>query len=274
MALAVAFAALASASAAPLRGTRVEDSFPSRAIAGHLPFSVYLPPGYTSGTRRYPVIYFLHGLPASVSAHRDIAYIGSALEAGQLQAIIISPQGARDGDTDPEYLDWGRGRNWETAVATELPRVVDSRYRTIALRAGRALIGVSAGGYGAAVIGLHHLDAFSVIESWSGYFHPTDPSGARPLPRGSDIEDAFASAHSFVSQLRIEFADDPTFLGFYVGDRDATFLAENERFARELSRAHVPFTFQVYRGGHTRSLWQGQATAWLALAVDHLAPAA
>ena len=270
---AVAAASLASTFSAPLRGTRVEDSFPSRALAGRLPFSVYLPPGYAGGTRRYPVLYFLHGLPASASAHRDIAYVGRALEARQLQAIVVSPQGARDGDPDPEYLDWGPGRNWESAISTELPRVVDSRYRTIPLRAGRALIGVSAGGYGAAVIGLHHLDAFSVIESWSGYFHPTGPSGAHPLPRGSDLEDALASAHSFVPQLRAEFADDPTFLGFYIGDRDVTFLAENERFARELSRAHVPFTFDVYRGDHSRSLWERQAPMWLALAVGNLAPA-
>ena len=274
VATAVAVAFLASASASTLRGRLVEDSFPSRAIAGRLQFSVYLPPGYAKGTRRYPVLYFLHGLPASASAHRDIAYLGRALEAGELQAIVISPQGARDRDPDPEYLDWGPGRNWETAVATELPRAVDSRYRTIAVRGGRAVLGVSAGGYGAAVIGLHHLDAFSVIESWSGYFHPTDPSGIHPLPRGSDLEDSFASAHTFVPQLRAEFADDPTFLGFYVGYRDATFLKENQRLARELSRAHVPFTFEVYRGGHSRSLWEAQAPAWLALALGHLAQAA
>ncbi len=273
-AAAVAVAALASASAATLRGTLVEDSFSSRAVAGRLGFSVYLPPGYAGGSRRYPVIYFLHGLPASTSAHRDIAYLGRALEAGQLPAIVVGVQGARDRDPDPEYLDWGPGRNWETAVSTELPRAMDSRYRTIASRAGRAVIGVSAGGYGAAVIGLHHLDAFSVIESWSGYFHPTDPSGAHPLPRGSNLEDAFASAHTFVPQLRAEFVDDPTFLGFYVGDRDATFLEENERLARELSRAKVPFTFEVYRGGHSRSLWEAQAPVWLALAVSHLAHAA
>jgi enterochelin esterase-like enzyme len=273
-ATAVAVAALTSASAATLRGTLVEDSFSSRAVAGRLRLTVYLPPGYVDGTRRYPVIYFLHGLPASASAHRDIAYVGRALEAGQLQAIVVSPQGARDGDPDPEYLDWGPGRNWETAVSAELPRVVDSRYRTIANRGGRALVGVSAGGYGATVIGLHHLGAFSVIESWSGYFHPTDPSGTQPLPRGSDLDDALASAHTFVPQLRTVLAQEPTFLGFYVGDRDTTFLAENERLARELSRAHVPFTFEVYRGGHSRSLWEGEALVWLTLAVGHLAQAA
>src|SRR5690349_8412002 len=35
------------------------------------------------------------------------------------------PQGARVGDRDPEYLNWGAGRNWETYVATEVPRYVD-----------------------------------------------------------------------------------------------------------------------------------------------------
>src|SRR5207253_5090865 len=50
--------------------------------------------------------------------------------------------------SDLEYLDWGPGRNWETAIARELPAYVDAHYRTVPGRAGRALIGVSAGGYG------------------------------------------------------------------------------------------------------------------------------
>jgi S-formylglutathione hydrolase FrmB len=43
-----------------------------------------------------------------------------------------------------EYLDWGTGRNWETAIAHELPRYVDARYRTIRDRRGRAFVGLSA----------------------------------------------------------------------------------------------------------------------------------
>ena len=57
---------------------------------------------------------------------------------------------------------------------------------------GRAIAGVSAGGYGAAVTGLNHLDRFSVIESWSGYFHPTDPTGTRALARGTARDRASA----------------------------------------------------------------------------------
>ena len=255
-----------------LRGLLAEDSFSSRAIAGRLRFSVYLPPGYADGASRYPVVYFLHGLPAAESAQRDIAYLGRALEQHQVAAIVIGAQGARAGDTDPEYLDWGPGRNWETAIATELPRVVDARYRTVADRTGRALVGVSAGGYGAVVIGLHHLETYSVVESWSGYFHPTDPSGAHPLPPGSTIDDTRADTHTLVPQLRGALSAQPTFLGFYVGDGDRMFRRENVQLARELSRAHVPFKFEMYSGGHSRSLWEAQAPRWLELAVARLSP--
>jgi dipeptidyl aminopeptidase/acylaminoacyl peptidase len=60
---AAALAALALA--AGVHGRTTEDSFHSRALGGTLPFTVYLPPGYATSSRRYPVIYFLHGLPAS-----------------------------------------------------------------------------------------------------------------------------------------------------------------------------------------------------------------
>ena len=109
----------------------------------------------------------------------------NALDGLGPQAILVVPQGARGGDTDPEYLDRGPGRKWATAIARELPRVIDARYRTIASRQGRALIGLSAGGYGAMHLALDHLAAFSVVESWSGYFHPTDPTGPQGLDLGS-----------------------------------------------------------------------------------------
>lgn len=260
--------------AARLAGSIVHDSYASAAVRGRLGFAVYLPPGYAAGSRRYPVVYFLHGLPASGTAFGDIAWVARAAEQAGLSVIVVGAQGARAGDTDPEYLDWGPGRRWETAVASELPRIVDARYRTIATRRGRAIVGFSAGGYGAAVAGLHHLDTFSAIESWSGYFRPTDPSGRTTLPRGSDLEDFLASAHSFVPTLRAAFTVSPTFFGFYVGSGDGRFRPENVALARELSRARVPFTFAIYPGGHTSALWQSQAAHWLALAAGHLEAAA
>jgi enterochelin esterase-like enzyme len=251
-------------------GTMHEDSYRSKALGGALPFNVYLPPGYADSGKRYPVIYFLHGLPASPYAYRTSGFLSRALESRGGRALIVSPRGARDGDSDPEYLDWGPGRNWETAIAEELPHYVDSHYRTIRNRKARALVGLSAGGYGATLLALHHLQTFSVIESWSGYFRPTDPTGKYDLDLGSEVANARARPHTFVNSLRAAFKKRPTFFAFYVGSNDTRFRADNEKLDAELTAAGVPHLFRVYPGAHEQSLWTAHASAWIGLAVDHM----
>ena len=265
----VACAVVATAGAGlEVRGTLLEGEFQSSALRGEVGFEINLPPGYAHSRKRYPVVYFLHGLPASSKSFRGAAAFAKALEAAGKPAILVGPQGARDSDSDPEYIDWGTGRNWETALGSELPRYIDAHYRTISGRRGRALVGLSAGGYGAALVALHRLSAFSVIESWSGYFHPTDPTGTKSLDLGSTAANRHASAHSLVGSLRRTFAKRPTFFAFYVGAQDSRFLAENVQLHREL-----PHVFEVYEGGHAQSLWLRHATPWLRLALDHLKPA-
>ena len=267
--LALALAALALALAP--QGQIRDDSYSSHALGGRLPFVVYLPPGYDpSSPRRYPVIYFLHGLPASPYAYRGIGFIASTLDALHRPAIVIAPRGARDGDSDPEYLDWGPGRNWETAISTELPRYVDAHYRTIRSRAGRALVGISAGGYGAVTLAFNHLDDFSVVESWSGYFRPTNPAGTAVLPHSPN-----QSAHALIATLGADERRRPTYFAFYVGGGDKRFVAENVQLDRELRAAKVRHVFRIYPGAHEYSVWQAHAPVWLGLALDHLAaPAA
>jgi S-formylglutathione hydrolase FrmB len=261
----VALLAAAGAAAALLRTTRdVDARIKSKALAGAVHARVILPPGYDAHpNRRYPVVYFLHGLPGTASSYQGNDWLIDAITSAG-QAILVMPQGARDSDSDPEYLDWGHGRNWETYISTEVPRYVDAHFRTIRTRAGRALIGISAGGYGATVIGLNHLGEFSVIESWSGYFHPTDPTGTQALKRGP-----LAIVHQLVPHLR----QDPrnTFVAFYVGRGDERFRDENVQLDRELTAAHVPHVFELYWGAHETSLWQRHAVPWLQLALQHLA---
>jgi enterochelin esterase-like enzyme len=249
----------------------VSASFRSQALGRRVPYAIYLPPGYATSKARYPVVYFLHGLPAPETAYAQLAWVSSSLAKLRRKAILVIPQGAAADAPDPEYHDWGPGKDWETAIAVELTAAVDARYRTIASRRGRAIVGLSAGGYGAAIIGLHHPAEYAVVESWSGYFRPTDPTGVTTLELGSKAADDDASVHALVSKLARQFAAHPTFLGFYVGAQDPTFVADNVKLDRELTAARVPHAFAVYRGGHTASLWQAHATHWLGLALDRLA---
>jgi putative tributyrin esterase len=247
-------------------------SLPSKALGGHLSFAVYTPPGYATSGRRYPVVYFLHGLPATAGTYRSTAaFVARHLGAIDAQAIAVVPQGARAGDADPEYFDWGPGRNWETAIATELPRYVDGRYRTIADRRGRAIVGLSAGGYGAAIIGLHHPQEYSVIESWSGYFVARDLEGDAALDLGSDSRNVRGSAYAVVSALHGVFGRLPTYLAFYVGRQDGLFYPDDHVYDEVLRLLDVPHTYAVYPGGHDWALWDAHAGPWLAAAVDHLA---
>lgn len=253
-------------------GSVGEGAFVSRALGMRLRFAVSLPKGYQEGGR-YPVVYYLHGLPASPAAFRDIGYLRRSLDETGRQAILVAPQAARDGDLDPEYIDWGEGRNWETALARELPAYVDQTFRTIANRRGRALVGISAGGYGALLMGLHYPGVFSVVESWSGYTTPTDPDGTRTLDLGSPAANARASAHAFARILKERPDRQPAFLGFYVGSGDTRFRDDNVRFDRELRAASVPHLFRLYPGGHTQGLWSAHAAEWLDRGLARLAPA-
>lgn len=268
-AVALFVASIAAAVAFGHGSSRLDD----RAIVAHvgtLRYAVYLPDGYATGNLRYPVIYFLHGLPGGPTSYRGITWLERALDAAGRPAILIAPQGANARQSDPEYLG-----DWETSIAADLPRAVDRQYRTVASRNGRAIIGLSAGGYGAMHLAFAHLSEFRAVESWSGYFHPTDPTGTTPLDLGTSARNAAADVHRQLEATRRTLARSPLFIGFYIGRNDAyrAFVGENEQFNQELSRAGIGHVFRLYDGGHSVSLWSRQAAAWLRLALNHLAPA-
>jgi S-formylglutathione hydrolase FrmB len=266
--LAGALLTCAVAAAGPVTSRVQDDHFHSFALDGTLHFEVYLPADYATTARRYPVIYFLHGLPSGATAYQSFGFVERALDQAGKPAILVVPQGARWNEPDPEYVDHSPGDKWETAIAGELPVIVDSLYRTIPRRAGRAIVGVSAGGFGAMHLGLAHLSTFSVIESWSGYFHPTDPTGTKAIDLGPGD-----NVHKQLLVTRATLLRLHTTIDFYVGNGDSRFLAENKQLNAELGGAGIPHVFRIYSGGHEQSLWQRYATPWLALALARLAPA-
>jgi enterochelin esterase-like enzyme len=260
--------------AANAKPTIEYGQFHSDAVKGTLHYSIALPPGYDSGRLHYPVVYFLHGLPANDQAYRSIGGYADSLAATGRSAIVVGAQGAREGDTDPEWHNWGPGRNWETATQSELVTWIDDHYRTIAVRSARAIVGVSAGGYGATLIAIHHPETYQVIESWSGYFVLTTPEG-KPQDLGSPEANAAASAHAQVPHLAEKFTPySKTFFGFFIGDKDPYpgFVEDNVRLAEELTAAGIPHAFKIYQGEHDQAFWTKHQDEWLAGAVDRLDP--
>ncbi len=270
---AAAALALLAATAPAARARQTEQRFFSKALDGSLHYAVYLPAGYASSGLRYPVVYFLHGLPAAPTSYRNVRFVARARAPQKRPAILVVPQAAREGERDPEYLDRGPGDDWATALTDELPRVVDRRYRTIRSRSGRALVGLSAGGYGALHLALAHPNEFAAVESWSGYLHPTNPAGTKRLELGSPAKDAKADVRRQLAAERRTLRSGRLFVAFYVGRSDRRFERANVRLDRELRRAHVAHVFRLYPGGHSQQLWQAHARRWLGLVLAHLAAA-
>jgi endo-1,4-beta-xylanase len=112
-------------------------------------FNIYLPPGYDSGSLRYPVVYDLHGLTGS--EYEDPQWVVPSLEAAMKKnvigpVIVVFP----DGLMQSYYADSADGKaRSETRIVRELIPYVDASYRTVAHRQLRAVTGFSMGGYGA-----------------------------------------------------------------------------------------------------------------------------
>jgi enterochelin esterase-like enzyme len=234
---------------------------------------VYLPPGYgTEPGRRYAVLYLLHGVPGQPDSFLRIVRTGviddELVATGQASPlIVVMPSGSTGMFTDKEWANGIHPREgWETFVARDLVRTIDARYRTVRSGAGRALAGLSEGGYGALNIGLHHPGEFRVLESWSGY------------ERADDVDSVFgdnAALIAYNSPLervgrvvgRLRRAR--TFIWFYSSSRDRL-LAENDSFAAAVSRARLPHRYLILPGGHDWRLWRKMARPAILAAEHHL----
>jgi hypothetical protein len=137
---------------------------------------VYLPPNY-SPTRRYPVLYLLHGFwgaPSSFVVSLKLADVADSLiqrgAAGPFIAVI--PPGGLPNGTKKERAQSEWAGPWESFVIRTVVPWADSHFPTERAPSGRTIAGVSAGGFGAVDIAVRHLGVFSRAESWEGYFTP------------------------------------------------------------------------------------------------------
>lgn len=145
---------------------------------------VMLPPGYDTPAnrgRRYPVVYLIHGYPYGSSS--DWFTAGDAV--GTMQALlaehVVSPMivvsvdmTAASPSTDWECLNVPSGPQLESYLTRWVVPRIDHLLRTVANRSGRALGGMSGGGFCALNIGLHHLPTFSSLLITEPYDDPGD----------------------------------------------------------------------------------------------------
>lgn len=179
--LGVAMAALALAvpasASAQLTTTSSTDLTPrvkeyvgtSVALKGTTRLRVILPAGYAENpTRRYPVLYLLHGAFDDYKSWVDKGAAENASEPYPM--IVVNPDGGQFG----WYANHvNNGPQWETFHIKELIPWVDATFRTKAERSERAIAGLSMGGHGTAAYSGRYPDLFAAAEAFSGVVNPT-----------------------------------------------------------------------------------------------------
>jgi enterochelin esterase-like enzyme len=146
-----------SAAATPLAGFHL---FRSAIIGRPVSFHAMMPPSYDGEpTRRYPVLYWLHGSNGGIDGIPQLSqFFHNAMANGQMpHAIVIMANGL----SNSMWCDSKDGTSpVESMIIGELIPHVDRTFRTITSRAGRVVEGFSMGGHGAGRLGLKHADHF------------------------------------------------------------------------------------------------------------------
>lgn len=141
--------------------------FYSPAVDRVMKFDIVLPTNYDSSDKRYPVLYLLHGYMQNYTVWgRNLA---AAFYARQLDdLILVLPDGGNSWYVNYSKNEEGQTNNWENHIVDDLVGFVDENFRTEASRDGRAISGLSMGGFGAFAIGLRQPHLFVSIGSTSG----------------------------------------------------------------------------------------------------------
>ena len=115
--------------------------------------------------KKYPVVYLLHGYSGWYSNWIiRVPELKDLVDREQL--MIVCPDGGYSGWYWDSPID--SASRYETYIAMEVPEQIDSRYRTIRNRSGRAITGLSMGGHGGIYLGFRHADFFGACGSMSG----------------------------------------------------------------------------------------------------------
>jgi len=239
-------------------GTLHHHFYRSRVVGDDRDFYVYTPPAYDPHeSKRYPVLYLLHGFSDDASgwtavgrAHVILDNLIAAGKAKPMLVVMTLGYGA------PEFVSRGFGvfrdvalrqRNYERyrdALFTEVIPFVESTYRVTADRESRAIAGLSMGGAESLFVGLNALDRFASIGAFS--------TGGLP----EDFDATFPGLDAKAAQLRT--------LWIACGTEDG-FINANRKFHTWLDAKGVKHTMVETPGAHTWMVWRRNLATFVPL---------
>jgi S-formylglutathione hydrolase FrmB len=290
--------------AARPEGQVLTRTFHSQALGVDKQYLVYLPRDYDAKpAARWPVFYYLHGLTGSETDWIRGGHLNEVADSLGLEAIVVMPDGddnfyidsvANDPDYDACMRDGTglfamarrtpantcvRHARYETYMTQDLLAEVDGRFRTIASRDGRAIAGLSMGGFGALELAMRHQDLFSAAASHSGVdallYKGPHPYVAGKVELTTDVASWGAGATEIGKWTRPLFGPDlanwqahdpaalvdklePGKLALYLdcGTEDMFALNDGATYLHDLLTAKkIDHAFFIGKGGHDFGFW-------------------
>ncbi|HEU4390041.1 MAG TPA: alpha/beta hydrolase-fold protein, partial [Blastocatellia bacterium] len=238
----------------------------SQALGRELRYAVQLPPSYSRDQkRRYPVLYFLHGMNGNEGEfeRRGVAAAISKLRAdGKIgEFITVAPAGQNS-----FYVNAKNGPQYEDAIVKDLVAHVEKTYRAMPGPRNRAIQGLSMGGFGAMLIAFKHPELFSSMTA-----HCSAVVAEIPKPTGTSRRELFLL--SLIGKLFGDPPDEEYFkannpmsladsnaasikkaglkIYFDVGDQDRYgFTEPNKNLDELMTKDGLTHEFHIFPGGH------------------------
>lgn len=227
-------------------------------------YAVYLPPGYETSERSYPVLYLLHG---ATDNHTGWVQFGEVLhitdkairEGKATPMIIIMP------DADTKVMGYYNVPDWdyEKFMFEEFIPHVEQKYRIKSQKRFRAIAGLSMGGGGSYIYALHHPDMFSSACPLSAWVGPLTVEDTKTMlqRRVENVTDAQVQSY-FENYNALNVAknmadDEIKKVRWYIDCGDDDFLFEgNSLMHIDWKKRKIAHEYRVRDGGHTWTYWR------------------
>lgn len=219
--------------------------------------TVYTPAGYETSGKRYPVFYLLHGMggdeEAWIALGRTSQILDNLIAQGKAKPMIVvmtngnAAQEAAPGESSLGFAapNMNMPKTMEGSFETAFPDVVkfiDKTYRTVKSKQGRAIAGLSMGGYHSLHISKQYPDMFNYVGLFSAAIMPNKDAK-------SPIYD------DFDAKLKTQFAKKPALYWIAIGNKDFLYQANND-YRKMLDENGYKYEYYETGEGHIWKNWR------------------
>lgn len=229
-------------------------TFHSQALQRDMQYRIFMPE--SAGQRKLAVVYLLHGGGGSF---RDWSNYSNVAQYAAQDFLLVMPQGDYSYYTNAALRPQDRYGDY---IIHDLPADVEARFPARVDREGRAIVGVSMGGFGAVKLALDHPEMFAFAGAMSPAIDvPRRAFSWRRLDQSRHFRELFGPDGSDIRRRNDPFvvvrsADPARAAYFYLTcGRQEGLLAPNREFAAVLDRYRIAHEFHAVTGGHDWSQW-------------------